>query len=596
MYLKTQSKGLLILIALLLSNTIFAQLTVRNNNFIFANDEVIFVTDDVNLTNSDSKIYLRNEAQLVQGTGTTGNSGVGELSAQQNGTVNEYSYNYWCSPVGNIDASNNANRPFRVNLIDDATGLITSTDAAFTNGYDGSSTPLTISSSWLWTFVASTDYADWVYAGDNGDIAPGLGFTMKGTNGSGENQLYDFRGKPNNGTISNTVTPGQWTLVGNPYPSALDAYDFIFDPQNVANITGTLYYWEQAVGQNSHFIEDYVGGYATYTMAVDGTPTFAHATFAAYDGAGAPLNLPVQGNGVKTPRRYIPIGQGFMVEGRANGLVYTKNTHRAYYKESDADSFFFGAENENTQQNSDRSVASNELNEYGLNIVPESYKRFRLNVILNDTYTRQLVQNFHPSATEGFDYGLESKSPTGVASDAYWTQDDTPFVIQAHNYDVELTIPLVLKLEEQQPITISIFDVQRFDDNQAIYIHDIENNTYVDLKTQNFSINLDAGTYDNRFEITFQQEDTLSDTDLTFEDFSIIQNNTTQELILKNPNNLDIKSLQLFDTAGKQILSEQGLGTHTTIKRSTKNISSGVYVSSITTQSNQTITKKLIIQ
>lgn len=596
MYLKTQSKGLLILIALLLSNTIFAQLTVRNNNFIFANDEVIFVTDDVKLTNSDSKIYLRNEAQLVQGSGTTGNSGVGELSAQQNGTVNEYSYNYWCSPVGNIDASNNGNRPFRANLIDESTGLTTSNDAAFTSGFDGSASPLTISSAWLWTFIASTDYTDWVYAGDNGDIAPGLGFTMKGTNGSSENQLYDFRGKPNSGTISNTVITGQWTLVGNPYPSALDALNFINDPQNVANITGTLYYWEQASGQTSHQIEDYIGGYASYTIASDGTTTFTPATFAAYTGSGDPVNLPVQQNGVKIARRYIPIGQGFMVEGRTNGLVYTKNSHRAYYKQSDADSFFFGAENENTQQNSDRSVADNELNEYGLNIVPESYKRFRLNVILNDTYTRQLVQNFHPSATEGFDYGLESKSPSGVASDAYWTQDDTPFVIQAHNYDVELKIPLVLKLEGQQPITISIFDVQRFDDNQAIYIHDIENNTYVDLRTQNFSINLDAGTYDSRFEITFQQEDTLTTTDLTFENFSIIQNNTTQELILKNPNNLDIKSLQLFDTAGKQILSEQGLGTHTTIKRSTKNISSGVYVSSITTQSNQTITKKLIIQ
>jgi hypothetical protein len=207
-----------------------------------------------------------------------------------------------------------------------------------------------------------------------------------------------------------------------------------------------------------------------------------------------------------------------------------------------------------------------------------------------------LVQNFHASATEGFDYGLESKSPDGVANDAYWIQEDTPFVIQAHHYDIELTIPLVLKLEEQQPITISIFDVQRFNDNQAIYIHDIENNTYVDLRTQNFSINLDAGIYDNRFEITFQEEDTLDNTEFTFENFSIIQNNTTQELILKNPNNLDIKSLQLFDTAGKQILSEQGLGTHNTIKRSTKNISSGVYVSSITTQSNQTITKKIIIQ
>lgn len=594
MYLKKENKGLLLIVFLLFSNLIIAQLTVRNDNYIFVNDEVVYVNDDVNLTNSASKFYLRNEAQLVQGTGTTGNSGIGELSAQQNGTVNEYAYNYWCSPIGNIDATNNANRPFRANLIDDATGLITSTDAAFTNGYDGSSSPLTISSAWLWTFVASTDYAEWAYAGNNGDIAPGLGFTMKGTNGSGENQLYDFRGKPNNGTISNTVTTGEWTLVGNPYPSAMDALDFIHDTQNAANITGTLYYWEQDAGQSSHYVEDYVGGYAAYTIASDGTPTFVPATFSAYTENGDPVALPVPENGVKTARRYIPIGQGFMVEGVTNGLVYSKNSFRDYYKQSNADSFFFGAE-QNTEDFSGRSYENEEFNEYGLNIVPEDYKRFRLNVILNDTYTRQLVQNFHASATDGFDYGLESKSPEGVANDAYWTQDDNPFVIQAHDFDIELTIPLVLKLEQQQPISISVFDVQRFDENQAIYIHDIENNTYVDLRSQNFFINLDAGIYDNRFEITFQQEDTLGNTEVTFENFSVFQNNTKSELVIKNPNNLDIKSLYLFDTAGKRVLSEQTLGNNSTITLSTKNISSGVYVTSIITDNNQTITKKIII-
>lgn len=594
MYLKKENKGLLLIVFLLFSNLIIAQLTVRNDNFVFVNDEVVFVNDDVNLTNSNSKFYLRNEAQLVQGAGTTGNSGIGELSAQQNGTVNQYAYNYWCAPIGNIDATNNANRPFRANLIDDATGLITSTDAAFTSGYDGSSTPLTISSAWLWTFVASTDYAEWIYAGNNGDIAPGLGFSMKGTNGSSENQLYDFRGKPNNGTISNTVTTAEWTLVGNPYPSAMDALDFIHDTQNAANITGTLYYWEQDAGQSSHYVEDYVGGYAAYTIASDGTPTFVPATFSAYTENGDAVALPVPESGVKTARRYIPIGQGFMVEGATNGLVYTKNTHRDYYKQSEADSFFFGAE-QDAENSTGRSSEEGEFNEYGLNIVPEDYKRFRLNVILNDTYTRQLVQNFHASATGGFDYGLESKSPEGVSNDAYWTQDDNPFVIQAHNFDVELTIPFVLKLEEQQPISISIFDVQRFDESQSIFIHDIETNTYIDLRTQNFTINLEAGTYDNRFEITFQEEDTLSNIDVTFENFSVFQNNTKSELVIKNPNNLDIKSLQLFDTAGKRILSKNALGNNNTITLSTKNISSGVYVTSILTSNNQTITKKVII-
>ena len=42
-------------------------------------------------------------------------------------------------------------------------------------------------------------------------------------------------------------------------------------------------------------------------------------------------------------------------------------------------------------------------------VVPNDYKRFRLNINFNNTYTRQLIKTFHATATNGFDYGLESK-------------------------------------------------------------------------------------------------------------------------------------------------------------------------------------------
>ena len=87
------------------SNSLFAQLTVRNNNYIFATDNLIFVEDYVNLNESDSRIYLRDESQLIQGTGTTGNSGVGELSVYQDGNVGAHEYNYWCSPISDKTAS-----------------------------------------------------------------------------------------------------------------------------------------------------------------------------------------------------------------------------------------------------------------------------------------------------------------------------------------------------------------------------------------------------------------------------------------------------------------------------------------------------------
>ncbi len=62
-----------------------AQLTVKGTSYIYSDDIVVFVEDDVKLDSTDDYFYLRNGAQLIQGTGATGNSGVGKLSVYQTG-------------------------------------------------------------------------------------------------------------------------------------------------------------------------------------------------------------------------------------------------------------------------------------------------------------------------------------------------------------------------------------------------------------------------------------------------------------------------------------------------------------------------------
>jgi hypothetical protein len=61
---------------------------------------------------------------------------------------------------------------------------------------------------------AASSNTNWVYVGAGSTLNPGEGFTMKGTSGvntttvagvqnnSGNKQRYDFRGKPNDGTIA----------------------------------------------------------------------------------------------------------------------------------------------------------------------------------------------------------------------------------------------------------------------------------------------------------------------------------------------------------------------------------------------------------
>lgn len=614
-------KNSLIACMMLCFGMAFGQLNVRNDAFVYVNDQVLFVTDEVNLQESTAKLYLRNEAQLLQNPSEalSLNSGLGELSVYQNSEVNHFAYHYWCSPVGGVLSSTSINNAFRVDQIDDpllgTTNPIDSNNSLFTAGNEGTASPtLTISNRWLYTYVNGAAYSDWNYVGDANDITPGLGFTMKGMGaGGGINQYYDFRGKPNSGTITNSIGAGEFTLIGNPYPSALDAADFLWDPQNTnideldvppPSTTGAIYYWEQdPANSTSHYLDTYVGGYASYTCTQpDGSDniveSFAPAQFFFYLGDGSTASTPPTTSTTgRTARRYIPIGQGFMVEGAtgipSGTLVYVKNSHRDYVKETAANSEFFRS---NGQQTSTNNPTNTQYDEHGNFIVPDAYKRFRLLVSFNELYSRELLANFHDSATLGFDYGLEAKRPSEVESDAYWTQNDEAFVIQANAFDTALRIPVVIEVSDQQPLSFGIYDIQNFDNDQGIYIYDAEYDLYLNLRDQNYHINIEPGNYTDRFEVVFTPNQALDIDEVDFTNLTINQNNNLQQLSIINPNGLDIKSIDVYDVAGKRLLQSQHATVLNRYELSTANLSEGVYIVNVTSNTNTVKSQKIIVK
>ncbi len=535
-------------------NSVSAQITIANDNYFFVDNSVVFSEDYLDLRHANSRFFLRQEAQLVQGSVDTPNFGVGELSLYQDGNVGAYEYNYWCSPIGE-KVSSVSNNKFGIPLLNDITGVITSIPAAynFSPDYNGTANPLDIEPNWIWKFIESDEYAEWILVAQTIDINPGEGFTMKGTMGTssnnpGDNQNYDFRGKPNNGSISIGVIEGDWTLVGNPYPSALDARDYIWDIHNVNAITGTLYYWEQDQSVDSHFIEDYQGGYATYTINSAGTvETFVPATFNTYNGDGTLNTVGAPSSSGFVAKRYIPIAQGFMVEGKAgtNGTVIARNNHRDYYPESALSLPELSQDNEIV------------YDENGFNILPQDYQRFRLNIDFNNVYTRQLVQTFHHSASNAYDHGLESKSPSQVASDAFWVLEEEEYVAQAFSFNEALKIPLVIRSDSEQSITFRAFDIQNFSDDQPIYIHDTETNLYVDLREGTYEAFLQEGEHNYRFEIVFELPETLSLSEEEKEKIKIYYNDIDSELVIMNFGYSNISNIELYDITGKIILSRK---------------------------------------
>ena len=87
----------------------------------------------------------------------------------------------------------------------DQVDITESTRAFTTPASNGFSAPLTISRKWLYRWDPYTQRYLPNYAGAT--VPPGYGFTMKGTDVTAagvpetQNQLYDFRGRPNNGDI-----------------------------------------------------------------------------------------------------------------------------------------------------------------------------------------------------------------------------------------------------------------------------------------------------------------------------------------------------------------------------------------------------------
>ncbi len=357
MVLKKYITSIVLFAFLILSTSMMAQLYVgsNSNTYIYNTNQVVFVKGDIELNTASSFLYLRKEGQLLQGTTTTGaNKGIGNLSAFQEGTVNNFAYNYWCSPVGdNVATAGNSLFGITQLGVPTTTTATNATTLLAMNNYNGTSSAgaLSIAPYWIWKYSVSSTYADWIFSGSATNIATGEGFTMKGvsgsdatvvdgiTNNSGSNQRYDFRGKPNDGTIDIPVASGgQLTLTGNPYPSAIDLSMFLTD---ATNSTGIAYYWEHDKTVNSHYVAQYVGGYGTFSpVSRGGTGIYVPAVFSTYDGAGNNTG-DVASPGTNYERRFSPIGQGFMIQGTANGIVQMKNSYRVFVKESVANNSQF---------------------------------------------------------------------------------------------------------------------------------------------------------------------------------------------------------------------------------------------------------------
>ena len=473
-------------------------LFVNSNTLNASSDSKIEVTHYLKLNGTIDLVGL---SQLVQKTGSDLDVvSSGTLQRDQQGQANLYNYNYWGSPVGISNTTSNNNAYTVEGVLRDGTttsapGILKWTDAL---NADPTTTPKTLSRYWINKFDNQANaYANWSKIGEKGNLRAGQGFTLKGSGAVGPTQNLVFIGKPNNGEIINTVNKNQLLLVGNPYPSALDADKFITDNLGGSNdvITGSLYFWEHFETNDSHILPRYKGGYGVFNKTGGSSPPGTIA-----------VDL-ISGQGITNkaaPGRYIPVGQGFFVIGNASGASTSlkfNNSQREFIKEGEAQS-----QTMYRTTSSKVPVKDHWTDNSSTKIEPSSNKKIHIGFnLLSNNFHRQVLLGFmDEQADSEINPGYDAPNIDGSPSDMYLLNKDQMLSIQGEGYfNKEASYPIVVKMEEEGKVSFVIDKLENFDADQNYFIYDAQTDTYNSIKKGPFEVLVAKGEHKTRFALHF---------------------------------------------------------------------------------------------
>ncbi|MGJ5641414.1 LamG-like jellyroll fold domain-containing protein, partial [Formosa sp. S-31] len=592
-----------------------SEITISNPNMTqdeYNSGNALWVTHYLKL---NGQIDLIGESQLIQKRYSENQlndseldpTSTGFIERDQQGTANLYNYNYWSSPVSGIGSNVAINANYTVaNVLMNGATSANPGSISWIGGYDASpGPPLSMCNYWILTYNAiSNTYLEWKRVGSTGTIPTGNGYTMKGS-GSGtgtDEQNYVFKGKPHNGLIQNAntaVSHGNEILIGNPYPSALDADEFIKDnipdalataegstanPESTNAIDGALYFWIHYFSSNSHYLADYEGGYAIYNLSGGEIPSTPPITVDGYE-------ISELGSSNLMPGRYIPVGQGFFVgalETGTGGQIKFENDQRVFKRESGSGTSIFLK-----SENSETTSLSNDENESVI-------KRVRITASTPNNLNRHLLLAFveNGTATDAFDYGYDAKNIDLYSTDVSWNIDGANFVIQGvGDFDTTKQYPLNIVLSNKGNIDISLRVLENFEDDIDVFIYDSVTGGYTQFNNVPFSINLDAGEYNGRFFLTFTDDDKLDVIEDELQDITINYLDNTDEIHIRTPSHISLKQVNLINTLGQTVKAWNATNAplSNNCKIPVKNISEGNYIVTVKTE-NGSISKKVIVQ
>jgi len=338
----------------------------------------------------------------------------------------------------------------------------------------------------LWDKYFSYENGSWqVYPYGVGTMDPGKGYIIRvpkpnsiypngndNWTGATYAQPVKFIGVPNNGVVSiQSQGVGMSNLIGNPYPSALDADAFITGNSNL--IGGALYFWTHntAITQSGSFYVYDSNDYAMYTLA----------------------------GGVKaTTGGEVPNGK---IAGGLSFFVQSSSTS------SSTDKFIFS----NSMRNTAKVLASGSNSQFfrmaqTSKMATIEKNRVWLNLTNFEGAFKQLLVGYIAGATNEIDDLYDGISLGGnTYVDFYSINNGENLAIQgrALPFDESDQIPLGYKTAIDGDFTISIVNTDGVLTNQSIFIEDKLKGIVANLKNGSYTFSSAKGTFNDRFVLRF---------------------------------------------------------------------------------------------
>ncbi|WP_347174382.1 T9SS type A sorting domain-containing protein [Polaribacter uvawellassae] len=572
------------------------KLTVNASRKLAVTENLLVVTNDV-LLNGEIRLIDdsgESKAQFIQThTGTSKVTGSGKLLVDQNSAVPSlYRYNYMSSPVKTNSGSSNYTV---ASVFKDGTtetnysGIVNTNiakDITFISGYDGNTTdPISLAEYWIYTYAANGGTrAGWAHKSSTDSIPNTDGFIFKGP---GRAQNYTFAGIPKGGSFTTSFGGDETYLVGNPFTSALSVKKFIED--NINSITGTLYFWQHvdeddtSTASSGHNFRGYIGGYATRNIAM-GVAANQGTNVSDNGNNGTSGAL---GSGYIVPLPYVAIGQGFFVSADSNGgdIVFNNSQREFIAEDGPGTSVFFkGATVSKTKE----TEATLPILKLGMDYANEDGLDFH----------RQIGISFSETNTFGFDKGYDSEIYDLGVTDIYWKipESDLKYVIAGvPDISDDLEVPLEIIIDYDGTVEIQIDEMKNID--RVVYLKDkLTNKDYLLDNVNRAAIQLTKGTHSDRFYLTFNGKIlSVDDVDVLIKDLSVFIDNTSDEIVIKNIENLKIDKVEMFNILGQRISQWKNIDKKEETRLKVNNLSSDIYIIYIQTDKGR-FSKKVLYE